>query len=200
MQPAWGRIVIATAGVAVFATASAYAAPASARVRAGSQVVDKTYSCRVARNHGVVVTASVRYSTGGSGARPAVATVTTVRKVVTRNGAQQTLTQLGFEDVKNSLRVDKAVCNPSSRRVALKPTGLSLDQTVTPKFSQFVNITCPARANRVLVRVRISLTNGKPQQALLAVRRDDSKRRPVAFLKWAPRKITDYLADSCSTQ
>lgn len=194
MQPAWGRIVIVAAAVAVVATASAYAAPAtSTRARAGSQVVDKTYSCRAAAKHPVLIAAAVRSARN----RPAVAAVTTVRKVVTRNGQRQTVTQLGFEDAKNSLRVDKSVCKPSSRRVALKPGGLSLDETVTPSFAANLSVGCPARADRVLVRMRIALTGGKPQRALLAIRRDDAKRRPVAFLNWSPRKITDYLAGDC---
>jgi hypothetical protein len=198
MRSAWGRTVIVTAAVAVFATATAYAAHASStRARVGSQVVDKTYSCRAARKHPVLVAAAVRYATAGSRPRPAVAAVTTVRKVVTRYGVKQTATQVGFEDVKNSLRVDTSVCRLSSRRVVLKPSGLSLDETVTPRFAANLSVGCPAHADRVLIRVRIALTDGRPQRALLSVRRDDAKRRPVAFLNWDPRKITDYLADDC---
>ena len=195
MEPARGRVLIATAAVAVFATVSAYAATPT-RARVGTQVVDKTYSCRVARKHPVLLSAAVR-SASAEKPRPAVATVTTVRKVVSRSGQQQVATQLGFEDVKNSLKVDKSVCSPSSRRIALKPAGLSLDQTMTQNFAGFMSVGCPARANRVLVRLRISLKGGAPQQARLIVRQEGAKRRSLAFLNWSPRRITDYLANDC---
>jgi hypothetical protein len=123
--------------------------------------------------------------------------VTTVRKVITKNGAQQIPSQIGFEDVKNSFKVDKSVCKSSKRNVALKPSGLSLDQTVTLTGAGFMNLTCPARGTRVLVRVRIQTTAGAPQRALLSISKDDAKRRPFAFLKWSPSKISDYLADGC---
>jgi hypothetical protein len=198
MRPARGRIVVVTAAVAVLATATAYGATAtSTRARVGSQVVDKTYACRVARKHPVLLAAAVRFATDGNKPRPAVASVTTVRKVISRNGAQQVLSQVGFEDVRNSLKVDKSVCKPSSRRIALKPAGLSLDETVTPTFNSYFSVGCPARANRVLVRMRIALTDGKPQRALLVVRQEGAKRRSIAFLNWSPLKITDYLAGDC---
>jgi hypothetical protein len=34
---------------------------------------------------------------------------------------------------------------------------------------------------------------------VLAVRQDRAKGRPLAFLNWSPRKITDYVAESCTT-
>lgn len=107
--------------------------------------------------------------------------------------------QVVFKDVRNSLRVDKSVCRPSARRVALKPSGLARDQTVTPAYAGHSSGKCPTHARRVLVRFRIAMTGGTPERALLAVRQDRARGRPLAFFKWSPRKITDYLAKSCTT-
>jgi hypothetical protein len=188
MQPSWGRIVI----VAVAATATAYTARASATgARAGAQVVDKTYSCRVWRQHPFYFGTQVRLpATASGGAQPGLASVTT---------ANDHAFQVVFKDVKNSLKVDNSVCRPSSRRVALKPAGLALFQTVTTHFMGHLNGNCPTRVQRVLVHFRIAMTGGTPQRALFAVRKGDARGRPLAFFKWSPDKITGYLAKSCTT-
>jgi hypothetical protein len=107
--------------------------------------------------------------------------------------------QVVFKDVKNSLKVDKSVCRPSSRRVALKPDGLALFQTVTTHFVGHLNGNCPTRVERVLVHFRITMTGGTPERALFVVRKGDARARPLAFFKWSPDKITGYLAKSCTT-
>lgn len=192
MQPSWGRIVIVAAVVGEAAATSAYAASASAmRAHAGAQVVDKTYSCRVWRQHPFFFGTQVRLPPGGQvKAGPATATVTT---------AADHAFQVVFKDVKNSLKVDRSVCRLSSRRVALKPAGLALNQTVTPQFMGQLTGKCPTHAKRVLVHFRVAMTAGTPQRALLAVRKDGAKGRPLAFFKWSPRKISAYLAKSCTT-
>ncbi len=190
-QPSWGRISI-VAGAAAAAAAGAFAAPAGAtRAHAGTQVVDRTYSCRSAPHPDFIFGAQVRLPPGGQvAAGPAMATVTT---------ANDHAFQVVFKDVKNSLRVDKSVCRPSSRRVALKPAGLALDQTITRNAGGQMSGKCPTHAKRVLVHFRVSLTAGTPKQALLAVRKDSAKGHQLAFFKWSPRKISDYLAESCTT-
>jgi len=192
MQPSWARIVIVAAAAAVAATATAYTAHASAtQAPAGAQVVDKTYSCRVWRQHPFYFGTQVRLpATASGGAQPGLASVTT---------ANDHAFQVVFKDVKNSLKVDKPVCRPSSRRVPLKPAGLALNQTVTTHFAGHLNGNCPTHVNRVLVHFRITMTAGTPQRALLAVRKGDAKGRPLAFFKWSPDKITGYLAKSCTT-
>jgi hypothetical protein len=192
MQPSWGRIVIVAAAAAVALGATAYAAPASAtQARAGAQVVDKTYSCRVWRQHPFYFGTQVRLpATASGGAQPGLASVTT---------ANNHAFQVVFKDVKNSLRVDKSVCRPSSRRVPLKPAGLTLNQTVTTHFAGHLNGNCPTHVKRVLVHFRVTMTNGTPERALFAVRKGDAKAKPLAFFKWSPDKITGYLAKSCTT-
>jgi hypothetical protein len=191
VQPSWGRIVI-VAAAAVAATATAYTERASAtQAPTGAQVVDKTYSCRVWRQHPFYFGTQVRLpATASGGAQPGLASVTT---------AKDHAFQVVFKDVKNSLKVDRSVCRPSSRRVALKPAGLALFQTVTTHFMGHLNGNCPTRVQRVLVHFRITMTGGTPERALFAVRKGDAKGRPLAFFKWSPDRITGYLAKSCTT-
>ena len=192
MQSSWRRILIATAAVAAAVGASAYAAPASVTmVHAGGQVVDRTYSCRNAPHRVFFFGTQVRLPPGGQvAAGPAMASVTT---------AANHAFQVVFKDVKNSLRVDRSVCRPSLRRVALKPSGLARDQTVTPSYAGHSSGKCPTHTKRLLVRFRIAMSRGTPERAVLAVRQDRAKGRPLAFLNWSPRKITDYVAESCTT-
>jgi hypothetical protein len=191
MQPSWSRIAIVAATAAVAATATAYTSPASAtRSRASAQVVDKTYSCRVWRQHPFYFGTQVRLpATASGGAQPGLASVTT---------AHNHAFQVVFKDVKNSLKVDRSVCSPSTRRVALKPGGLALYQTVTPHFVGHLNGNCPTRVKRVLVHFRVTMTNGTPERALFAVRKDAKGGKPLAFFKWSPDKISGYLAKSCT--
>jgi hypothetical protein len=51
----------------------------------------------------------------------------------------------------------------------------------------------------VLVRLRLTTTNQIPSHALLAVRNDDAKRRPIAFYNWSPKKLSLYTANSCTS-
>ena len=192
MHPSWSRIVIVAAAAAIAATATAYTARASAtQAPAGAQVVDKTYSCRVWRQHPFYFGTQVRLpATASGGAQPGLASVTT---------ANDHAFQVVFKDVKSSLKVDQSVCRPSSRRVALKPAGLALNQTVTTHFAGHLNGHCPTHVNRVLVHFRVAMTEGTPQRALFAVRKGDAKAKPLAFFKWSPDKITGYLARSCTT-
>jgi hypothetical protein len=192
MQTSWGRVSIVAGVAAAAAAASAFVAPASAiRAHADAQVVEKTYSCRAAPHPVFFYGAQVRLPPGGQvAAGPAMATVTT---------ADDHAFQVVFKDVKNSLKVDKSVCRPSSRRVALKPAGLALDQTVTRDLVGHMSGKCPTHAKRVLVHFRVSMTRGTPKQALLAVRNDSAKGHQLAFFKWSPRKISGYLANSCTT-
>ena len=192
MQPSWGRISILAGAVALAAAASAFAPPAGAtRAHAGAHVVDKTYSCLTRPRRLFFVGAQVRLPPGGQvPAGPAMATVTT---------ADDHRFQVVFKDVKNSLKVDRSICRPSSHRLPLEPAGLSLDQTVSRDFVGHITGKCPVRTKRVLIHFRVSTSGGTPTRALFAARKDSVQGKPLAFFKWSPRKISDYLAESCTT-
>jgi hypothetical protein len=183
----------AVAGV-VAAVAATMAADVGA---APTNVLDKTYSCRVRAQRYVDLAASVTLPPVQNLPQPATVGITTVKKGIERNGSTYYVPNVFFQAGKRSLRIDRSVCRRSSRRAALKPTGLPTPpETATPSFLGRVDGRC-ASAKRVLVHLRLTLQNGKPEKALFALRNDDRKRKPLAFYRWSPRKVTGYLGQSC---
>jgi hypothetical protein len=49
----------------------------------------------------------------------------------------------------------------------------------------------------VLVHLKITMQNAKPEKALVALRNDSENSKPVAFYRWSPSKIVGYLGDTC---
>jgi hypothetical protein len=191
-------VVIAVAAVAVVVAVIVDAAPASSiGVRAASNVLDRTLSCRVRPQHYIDLEASVTLPPEQQMQRPAALRVSTVKKTIQRNGVAFNVPQVFFEAAKDSLEVDRAHCSRSSRRPTLKPTGLPAGQTSTPDNTVPNFEERCATANRVLVRFRITMKSGTPALALVTVRNDDRKSRPIAFFNWRPRKITGYVGKSC---
>ncbi len=180
-------------GVAVAATASAYAAPAAlTRGFAASRVLDSSYSCRVrAQDYFNVATSVTLPPTPGGFQRPALVSLDTAG-----NSNGTTLPQVWFQAMEKGVKVNKSACRASSRRVPLKP-GLPLYETVTPSFYGHINVRC-ASAKRVLVRLRVEMKGGLPAQALVAIRNDNHKASPVAFFNWNPRRIKGYIDSSCT--
>lgn len=180
----------AVAAIAVTVAVGAEAAPTS--------VVDRTYSCKVRPQHYIDLNTSVTLPPTQSVLRPANLNLFTVKKTFKENGYTFNLPQVFFQAAKGSNpKIDTPTCRRSSRKAALKPTGLpSHPETVTPGYLGLFDERC-VTAKRVLVHVRIALSGGVPTAALLAVRNDTRTRRPVEFLNWKPRKIKGYFAKSC---
>ena len=192
-------IAVVAAAAAVVAAAGVYAAPAIfPSGRGGVAVVDRTYSCRV-QDRGAVpafdLEASVALPPAPSQKLPrrAFLQLTTVVKKLDK---QFNLPTIDFPDPKSGLRVDRSVCRPSARHVPLRPAGLAAGETVTPDFVGSFLERC-VTARRALVHLHLVQSGGVPTRALLAVRNDDAKNRPIAFVKWSPSKITPYFAASC---
>jgi hypothetical protein len=81
--------------------------------------------------------------------------------------------------------------------VPLKPTGLPTPgETATPSHTGSVNGRC-STAKRVLVHLKITMQNAKPEKALVALRNDSENSKPVAFYRWSPSKIVAYLGKTC---
>lgn len=200
------KIASAGAAVAVVALAGAYAARASTLQQRGSHVLDSTYACRVQAQHYIDVSAGVTLASFQGMPRPAQVWLDTAGKTKQATNSagityQQAQPQVWFQAVKNSLTVDRQACGRSSRRVPLEPAGLASDGTVTPAFrgSDVARCAIPKGIERVLVHFRVTMNNATPERALVAIRSDDARHRPVAFIRWSPRAVTAYLADSCST-
>jgi hypothetical protein len=187
-----GVVALATA-VAVTSAVGAQAAPT------GSSVVDHTYSCRVRAQRYIDLDASVTLPPAQKRPRPATVNVFTVDKTIERNGLDFNVPQIFFQAVKKSLMIDRANCRRSSKRVPLKPTGLPPGaQIVTPTYLGSLDERC-VTTKRVLLRLRITMEDGVPAVALIAIRNDSKARKPIAFVNWKPRRIKGYLGKSCVT-
>lgn len=198
LQSSWrsatfGVVTRFVLGLALAALGAGIAASAAAGVGATStSVVDATYSCRVQEAQGVHYAdfeVAVGFPPLNGFQRPAHVSVTTEPKTVERNGIKFLVPQVYFEHVKDSLKVDRDNCRKSPRSAALTHAGLGAAQT-TGEFQQ----RCITK-KRVLVRYRITMSKGVPESALVVVRNDDTKSRPVAFFRWAPHKLTGYLGN-----
>jgi hypothetical protein len=180
--------------LAVTATVVANAATAPA---SSTRVVDRTYSCKVRPARYIDLEPSVTLPAENGQPRPRLVRVTTVKKGIQRNGITFYVPQVFFEEKKDSFDVDRSACHRSSRRVPLKPTGLPTPgETATPTHTGSVNGRC-STTKRVLVHLKVTMQNGTPETALLAVRNDSEKSKPVAFYRWSPSKIVGYLGNSC---
>jgi hypothetical protein len=184
-------VVVVLVAVTVTVVANVGAAPASS-----TRVVDRTYSCKVRPARYIDLETSVTLPPENGLPRPGQVRVTTVRKGIQRNGMMFYVPQIFFEEKKDSFDVDTA-CRGSSRRVPLKSAGLPTPgETATPSHTGSVNGRC-STAKRVLVHLKLTMTNGKPEKALFAIRNDKAKSKPVAFYRWSPSKIVGYLGNTC---
>jgi len=190
-------LLAAAAGAAALGAHASSAA--STRGAAGAATTDATYSCRVQRQRFVDIYASVTQPPVDGRAQLAVLVLTTGVKTIVKNNTTETVSQVGVRAAKNGLKIDKSSCSRVTKHIPLKPKGLAgPPTTVTPNFRGYDGERCNTKA-RVLVRLRLKTTNGVPTQALLAVRNDDTRRRPLAFYNWNPRKISLYTGNSCSS-
>lgn len=190
-------LLSAALGAAAAGAHAGFAAPA--RTTTGVTTIDATYSCHVRHQHFVDLGASVTLPPANNKPQPGVLVLTTGVKTVTRNGVTITVSQVGLSAAKNSLKIDKASCPRVKRQIPLKPKGLPTPPiTVTPTLFGHDSEQCGTAA-RVLVRLRLTSTNHVPSRALLAIRNDNARRRPIAFYDWSPRKISVYPGKSCSS-
>jgi hypothetical protein len=178
--------------VTLTVVANVGAAPASS-----ARVVDRTYSCKVRPAHYIDLESSVTLPPENGRPRPGQVRVTTVKKGIQRNGLTFFVPQVFFEEEKDSFDVDSAACHRSSRRIPLKTTGLPTPgETATPTHTGSVNGRC-STTKRLLVHLKLTITDGKPEKALFAIRNDKAKSKPIAFYRWSPSKIVGYLGNVC---
>jgi hypothetical protein len=190
-------LVAAALGAAALGVHASSAAPTGPITHAST--FDKTFSCRVRRQHFVNLYAGATLppASGSGQKQPGGLSVTTVQKTREQNGATVTLTQVSLSARKNSLRIDMSTCRRVKQQIPLKPKGLPGPPiTLTPHHQGFDNERCGATA-RVLVRLQFKTTNGVPSHALFAVRNDSAKSRPIAFYNWSPDKVSVYTANNC---
>lgn len=191
----WIAGLAAALGAAAVVVHASSAAPTGPITHAST--FDKTFSCRVRRQHFVNFTASATLPPVNGQRQPGGLYLTTVQKTREQNGATVTLTQVSLSARKNSLRIDMSTCNRVKRQIPLKPKGLPGPAiTLTPHHQGYDNERCGTTA-RVLVRLQFKTTNRVPSHALFAVRNDNANGRPIAFYNWSPSKVSIYTANNC---
>ncbi len=181
----WRRTGVALAAVAVAALA---AAAVVAGTRGGGTTIDRTVSCRTQ------LTAGVR--SFGIDALPIPQGFDyAVLGVTTGHTGQLLVVDTRFK----GFQLDGSSCRPVKRQIPLIRAKLpSAGVYGAGVFSGF-GARC-LLPGRVLLRVRLHLdAAGKPQSALLALRLQ-TKNRPVAFVRWSPKRVAAYLSPLCEQQ
>ena len=187
-------LVAAAIGAALLGAPRSSAAPAGGTSESN---IDATYSCPVRHAHYIDLYGSPTLPPVDNQPQPGVLSLTTGVRASQQNGALIEVAQVSLTARKNSLRIDKKSCRRVNHQIPLTPKGLPRPPTVaTPDIFGHVNGRCVTSA-RVLVRLRLKTTNHTPTHALLAVRNENAKSRPIAFYTWNPRKVTGYSAKSC---
>jgi hypothetical protein len=189
-----GPLLVAAciAAAAVGAHTSSAAPTRAARVSS----LDGTYSCAVRKQHYFDLYAGVTMTTQQNQQASGFISLTTVVKAITKNGVVSYLSQISVFAQKNGIRLDKSSCHPVTKQIALKPTGYGPVETATASFRGNINKRCQTAA-RVLVGIKLQLTNGTPTHAFMAIRNDDSKSKKLTFYNWSPKKIYAYSGSRC---
>lgn len=198
-------LALGAAAAAALAAASVLAATSGHSVASGkTTVVDRTISCRVAATHQVYVDALVTIHQAAEQNNPAyvfpanVGVATWPRYAKPNDTQSAILGQFGFKATKKGVTVDRLRCKTSAKRVPLRAAGLPSNGTNTESFKGGIRQLCPARP-RVLIHYHVTEAGGLPQKAQVAVRNDNARRTPIAYIDWTAKRVTSFTPISCST-
>ena len=100
--------------------------------------------------------------------------------------------------VKNGYAFDDTVCQRAAR-MPLAPSGLPSLGVFSHAGNAYLSLYCPYATAPMFVRMRVTVKNGVPKAAQLAVR-VGRKSRPVAFIDWTPTRFTAYGSSGCLQQ
>ena len=148
------------------------------------------------RQHYIDLYGSVNLPPVDNQARPGQLVLTTGVRTSSQNGTVVTVAQVSLAAKKNSLRIDNSSCRRLKRQIPLKPKGLRGPITATATLRGSDSERCTTTA-RVLVRLRLQTANHTPTHALLVIRNDNARSRPIAFHNWSPSKLTSYTGKPC---
>jgi hypothetical protein len=202
----WRSTGMAAAAVAISAVAAASVLAAQTRDSSPtgkSVVIDRTISCQVAPTRAVYVSGSVDIHASAdhnNPARffPAVVGVTTWPRYATPDDTRSAiLGQFSINSTQKGIVVDPLRCRRSQKSVPLRPAGLPSNGTDTAKFLGGAYRVCDG-AGRVLVHYRVTELGGVPKQAQVAVRNDNERMTPLAYVDWTTKRVTTYTPADCS--
>jgi hypothetical protein len=190
-------LLTAAVGAAALGVHAGSAAPT--RASSGAATLDKTFSCRVRSQHFVDLYTSATLPPANNKPQPGGLFLTTGVKTIVKNNTTVTVAQVSLQAKQNSLRIDTGACHRVKKQIPLKPKGLPTPPVaVTPTLRGYDNEQCDT-TGRVLVRLQLKSTNHIPTHALMAVRNENAKSRPIAFYNWSANKVTVYLGKTCVT-
>ncbi len=197
----WRRTSVALAVLALSAIAAATALAASLASSGRASVIDRTLSCATTlQGQRPVVWVQANVKTRQIPVASLAVLTVPGGDVVIAGAPRQTTQQLSVAAAKNGFGVDDGACAPSSRHVPLAAAGLSASTTITTTFLGSFWQTCPiadrARADRALLHVHVTLADGVPTRAQLAVR-NETTNKPIAYVVWTPTRVSSFFAQSC---
>jgi hypothetical protein len=196
------RVTVSALAALGMSTAVAAALGAPSLFFATKSVLDRTYSCAVPSKttaSGDVRAMNLNANVAHEYYNPVPQSDVTVFTVFNKKAANGfTVPQLEFSSLKNSFRVDGSLCRRSSRAVPLKAAGLEPQGTITRDLNGHFGDQCITSA-RVVVRVRLETSDGVPTRGQLAIRDDNTKAAPIAFVNWKPTRISYALRPTCTS-
>lgn len=182
-------VVVASVSVALKAPASRSAVEAEV-----TSTLDRTYSCLAKSRAGVplVIISAYVSSARGPGYFGMYTTADT-------SPGDNDVTYLEFTADRRGFRVDPSGCRRSTRVVPLSARGIPSNGVLTSDFVGGFDADCKATTGRVDVRVRLTLSDGKPSKALVAVRNQGLRRTPLAFISWTGKREATFLSARCAS-
>jgi hypothetical protein len=194
----WRRTSIALAAVTIAAIAAASAFAAGLGTDARASVIDRTLSCATslqAQRPVMWVQANVKTKRNPVASLDVI-TLPATTWVVT--GQKQ---QMSIGAAKDGFGIDDGSCTASKQRVPLVPSGLPASTTVTSTFLGSFWETCRTadhnRADRTLLHVHVTLKNGIPATAQLAIR-NEATGKPVGYVEWTPKRVASWFGPACN--
>lgn len=190
----WRRLALAFAVVALVAVGSA-AAVLTRPHAAVAKVVEGTLSCAAQPRAGLHT-----ITVGGEVTVPNQYVGSVHLWSIFKLSAGKVVSQVEFAATETSVAVDRATCRPSRAIVPLAPAGLPSNGVVTPSFLGAFQEDCKVASARVLVHYRVTLGPNGATAGKLAVRADDKRRTPIAYIGWKPTRMPSFLSSRCSTR
>lgn len=188
---------ISLVGVAAAAAAAGLSAHAtSAAPLPTTSTLDVTYSCPVQKAKVADIYAAVRIPASRGGPSPGALNFDTGIEKKTVNGTTTTKAQASVVPKQNGVTIDKRNCKKLSRQIPFSAKGLPVRVTATPSLRGYTSEGCET-ATRVIFRLQVHQTGGKPTSAVLAVRNVATKHQPVALISWSPKKVSGHFSRAC---
>jgi hypothetical protein len=180
------------AAAAVAAALSAHvttAAALPAKPALSPPTTDVTYSCPVQASKLVDVYAGVK--------NPVALIFDTGIETDTVNGVTSPKPQASVKPQSNGVTIDTKNCTKLKKRIAFSTKGLPKTLTATRGHGGSVDKACKTAA-AVVFRLQVhSSDTGPPTSAVLALRNDNAKSKPIALVYWSPRRVRVHLESGC---